>query len=312
MSSFTFTGSATSSGGSGATQTNYPINTYVTLDTLRDYLSLGSQNTTDDDKLVGFTRDTSRAIDKFCRRHFYPNRKVNYYNDPDGDTLRLEYDLISVVGLSHMNGASEIDSSVYWLQRGDDPNLKPYDRIVINSAISGSTFNFSTTPERSVHLEAFWGYNENGGWLFSGTCVTADVSSSVRTIQVGGSIGQDANNESPRFQPGHTLLIDNELMMIDGSNGISQINVRRNINAQGVAPASHASNVPIYKWDVDPEIQTYAKRLSAWMYMQSQSPYGNDRIMIPGYGDINIPGTWPKDIKSGLERFKKSPVKKVF
>lgn len=305
MASFTFTGSAVSG---GLSQINYPLNTYVPLDDLRSYFSLASGNTTDDSQMLDLIYRSSRSVDKFTRRHFFPKLETRYYDIPPGDELRLDRDFLSFSGLSHMNGAQEIDSSVYWGARGDDWNVRPFDRIVLDDT-SGSMFNYSGTPRRAVHVSGVTGYHETNGWVFSGTSLLGDLTTTNRLLFIGGSLGQDDEGFSPRFKPGQTVKIDNEFMNIEYGSGLSYIGVKRAIN--GTTMASHASDSAVYIWKPESDIQFYTKRLASWAYMQSQSPY-TERISVPGYGSIDVPGTWPKDIKSGLDRFVRRVIKVVY
>ncbi len=290
------------------TDINYPINTYIPLEDLRSYLTLASGNTADDETLKGFIKSSSRGIDKYTRRTFYPRVETRFYNTPSGETLRLDRDFLSVSGLSDMNGASEIDSNAYWLSRGEDWNLRPYDRIIIDDT-SGSTFNYSGTPQRSVHVNGITGYHESNGWVYSGTSLASSLTSTSRIVNVSGSNGQDAQGNTPRFKVGQTIKVDDEFMMIQQGSGLSFIDVQRTLN--GTTTASHASDIPVYVWSPESDIQFYTKRLASWQYMQSQSPY-TERISVPGMGSIDIPGSWPKDIRKGLDRFVRRVVKVVY
>lgn len=304
MSSFIFSGSALS----GIGPFNYPINTYVPLDDLRSYFNLGSQNTTDDETLKEIIYRCSRSVDKYTRRHFFPKHELRKYDAPKDETLRLDRDFVSVTGLSHLNGNAEIDSADYWLSRGEDWNLKPYDRIVLND--SGVTrFNFSGTRRQAVHVEGTTAYHESDGWVFSGTSLNGDLAHNNSLAFIGGSTGQDNDGFSPRFKAGQVIKIENEFAHIEFGSGLSYINLKRGIN--GTTLASHASNTAVYVWKPESDIQFYTKRLASWAYMQSQSPY-TERISIPGYGSIDVPGNWPKDIRDGLNRFKRAVIRVVY
>lgn len=305
MASFVFSGSAVSG---GLSQINYPLNTYVSLDEFRTYFNLASQNVSDDEAIKDIIYRCSRSVDKYCRRKFYPQIETRLYNLPDGDTLRLDRDFLSFSGLSHLNGAQEIDSAVYWGARGEDWNLRPYDRIVLNDT-SGSRFNYSGTPQRAVHVRGETGYHEGEGWVFSGASLSGDLTSTGTLLFVGGSMGQDDQGFSPRFKPGQIVKADNEFMHIEYGSGLSYIGVKRGIN--GTTMASHASNVGLHVWKPESDIQFYTKRLASWAYMQSQSPL-TDRIMVPGYAPIDVPGDWPRDIRNGLNRFKRAVIKAVY
>jgi hypothetical protein len=304
MSSFVFSGSALS----GIGPVNYPLNTYVPLEELRSYFSLGSQNTTDDETLKDIIYRSSRSVDRYTRRHFYPKVETRRYDIPKDDTLRLDRDFLSVSGLSHMNGTQAIDPSVYWLSRGEDWNLRPYDRIVLNDT-SGSRFNYTGTPRQAVHVQGVTGFHESGGWVYSGASLHGDLTCNNPLAFVGGSTGQDDEGFAPRFKAGQIIKLENEFAHIEYGSGLSYINIKRGIN--GTAMASHGSNTGIYVWKPESDIQFYTKRLASWAYMQSQSPY-TERISVPGYGSIDVPGNWPKDIREGLTRFKRTVIKVVY
>jgi hypothetical protein len=304
MTSFVFSGSALF----GPEPVNYPINTYVPLEDLRRYFSLGSQNTTDDETLKDIIYRCSRSVDRYTRRHFYPKRELRRYDLPKDDTLRLDRDFLEVTGLSHLNGASAIDPSVYWLSRGEDWNLKPYDRITLDDT-SGSRFNYIGTPKRAVHVEGITGFHEQGGWVYSGASLMGDLSEHNKIAFVGGSIGQDDEGFVPRFRAGQIVRMGNEFAHIEYGSGLSYIGLKRGLN--GTTMASHASNTGIFTWKTESDIQFYTKRLASWAYMQSQSPY-TERISVPGYGSIDVPGNWPKDIREGLHRFKRTVIKVVY
>lgn len=305
MASFIFTGSAVSG---GLSQTNYPLNTYVPLDDMRTYFTFASNNTSDDESLKGLLYQCSRSVDKYTRRFFFPKQETRYYDLPKGDEIRLDRDFLSVTGLSHMNGATEIDTAVYWLSRGEDWNLKPYDRLILDDT-SGSSFNYSSTPRRAIHLAGITGYHEGDGWLDSGTALFGDLTDTNRLLFVGGSMGQDADGFAPRFKAGHTIKVDNEFMSLEYGSGLSYIGVKRGIN--GTTMTSHASNTSVYVWKPESDIQFYTKRLTSWAYMQSQSPY-TERIAVPGFGSVEVVGSWPKDIREGLDRFVRRVVKVVY
>lgn len=278
-----------------------PRNTYSTLTRLRADLSLASQNTADDNALKRFLYSASRAIDKKTRRQFYPQRGTTYHNLPDSTyTLRVDFDLLEVKGLSDMNGASTINSGVYWLKCGDDWNKTPYDRVEINES-SGSTFNYSGTPQRAVHLDAIRGYHEDysNAWVNTGASTTAALTATAKTLTISGSAGEDIWGLAPRVDVHQIIKIDDEFMHIVDGNGASIITVLRGIN--GTTAATHASAATVYRFDFEPDVEYSARRLAAFQYHKNLSPFTN-RVASLQLGIIETPEAWPEEVADRLSR----------
>lgn len=289
-----------------------PQNIYAPLTELRSYLSLASADTSDDDQLLQYLYRASRAVDKYTHRKFYPEqRPTQYFDDPCNGEIRVRDDLLEVLGLSAVNGASEVDSSVYWLRCGDDWNMTPYDRIVLDDS-SGSLFNYSGTPQRSVHLSGYYGYHErydknDGGWIDSGLTLSSSMASAItvasltNTSDITNTIG-----EQPAIVSEQLWRIGNEMMHVTGSSSnASQISVRRGVN--GTMAASHAASTAVQTWQVEPEIGFVTTRLAAWQYQQAMAPFTHKVRMI-GMGTLELPETWPPDVEDKLKRFKRERI----
>lgn len=290
-----------------------PQNIYAPLIEIRSYLSLASGNTTDDEQLLKYLYRASRTIDKYTHRRFYPEqRPTQYFDLPKGNyELRTRGELLEVIGLSAVNGASAVDSSVYWLRCGDDWNMTPYDRIVLDDS-SGSLFNYAGTPQRAIHLDAFWGYHEhydraNEGWVNSGLTLSASMSTGVTVASLSGS--SDITNvigEQPALFGEQLLRINNEFLHITGASGAtSLISVLRGVN--GTTTASHASGVALQTWQPEPDISFSTTRLAAWQYQQAMAPFTHKVRMI-GMGTLELPETWPPDVLDKLERYRKQRI----
>lgn len=285
------------------------MNEYTTLNDARGYLSLASQNTSDDTQILEFIRSATREIKRACGRDFVPIARLQYYDIPDDDELEVNGDLLESLGLSHLNGASEVDSSVYWLRTGEDWNIWPKDRIVLDDT-SGSSFNYSGTPRRAVHLLGLWGYREDydtDGWVDSMTTLASSAGSIITALSlIGSSGGSNALGNTPRLQPQMLIRLGSgasqEIAYILSVTGSSLINVIRGAN--GTTAASHAASIGIHTWSVEPDIEYCAKRLTAWQYHQARSPFTGE-LRALGMGVIEMPSTWPMDVKQRLQHYRK-------
>ncbi len=283
-----------------------PKNIYSTLTKVRTYLSLASQNTDNDDVLKEFLRSSSRAIDRYCDRFFYPQSSQLKFDLPeDGRTLRFEdFDVLEIRGLSDMNGASEIDNSVYWGKTGVTWNFSPYDRLIIDDS-SGSIFKYIRTPIRSIHMDAIIGFHDdyNNAWINSGASLTQPIDNQSHTIYLSGSLGEDTQGNKPRVEEGYILKVDEEFMLASSGLSSSQIRIIRGIN--GTTASAHSTSATIYIWRSVDEIEYATRRLAAYQFQQSIAPYTGRQITL-GFGAvIETPEEWPIDIQNKLDRYKK-------
>src|SRR3990167_7669935 len=280
---------------------------YANLEDLRQYMTLASENSADDAKLLGFLGRASRSIDRFCRRPFYPERDTKKYDYKDSQRIRFRHDLLELDTLYTNNGASTLASGVLLLMTGDDYNFPPYDRVVIRSD-SGSTLNYTNTDQQSQHVVGFWGYHENWdeAWVDTGTSLgTSYVSGTSQLAVSGGSTGfSDINWEAPRFAAGDALKVGDEMFFVAGGNG-SIVNVVPHFN--GTSANHHASLVPVYRYEPEPDIQWATIRLAAWLNGQGMSPYENKMAFVQ-FGQLNIPQGLATDVKQRLERFVKTMI----
>ena len=282
-----------------------PRNLYSTLPKLRKYLTLASADTGDDDQLRDFLFTASRAIDRYTFRRFYPFLRTSRFDLPDGDTIRIDEDMLEVNGLSHLNGASEVDSSVYWLKSGDDWNKTPYDRIILDQDRTGSRLNFIATPRRAIVASLVLGYHSDydNAWIVSGASLTDSITSTASQIGVSGSLGTDAYGNAPRFEEGQIWRIGTEYVIPSSGVTASAMDVTRGLN--GTVAASHAASTAIFIFDIEKDIEFATRRLAAMEYHQSHAPYTGRTIAINFGAVIESQDEWPQDVKGRIDRFKK-------
>lgn len=285
------------------------MNEYASLSDLRTFMSLASAEVSDDEELRKILTRASRQIDRYCRRYFYPKRHTGTstlkYDLPQGGILRFdEEDVLEIKGLSHINGASEIDSSVYWLKCGDNWNITPYDRLELDES-SGSIFNFTGTPQRAVHVDAITGYRENYGdsWINSGGSLTDALGAAITTASVSASQSPNLEGIWPRFYENQVWKVDNEFMYVQDTINASSVRLIRGIN--GTTAAAHAASATIYTWQPEYDIEEATIELSAFAYQKAKSPFSN-RISVLQLGVIEQPDAWPERTKDKLERYRKS------
>ena len=296
--------------------TNILSGDYATLSQLRTYMSLASAEVSDDNELRKILTRSSRSIDRYCRRHFYPRRyggndALKYDLPKDNQVLNIgNIDLLEVMGLSSLNGASEIDSSAYWLKSGDDWNMSPYDRIVIDDS-SGSLFNSGATNQRAIRVDAIAGYREdyNFAWIDSAASLTSALGTATTLASISGSAGTNANGVFPRFSSGQLWRLGAgstaEYAYVKDTIDASGVRLIRAVN--GTSATVHASATKIYVWQPEHDIEDATIELSAFSYQKAKSPFSN-RMSILQLGVIEHPESWPEKTIERLQRYKKDGI----
>lgn len=204
-----------------------------------------------------------------------------------------------------MNGASTIASPVMILQNGDNYNRPPWDKIVLRYN-TGSLFLFAGTDQRANEVTGFWGYHEDYGnaWVDTGASLGASYGASAGSLVLSGTSygfgASDANFEAPRIAPGDTLMIEGEMMLAVGGNGVSQVNLIPYQN--GTSANNHPTGAKIYRFSPEPDIQWATERLAAWLYGQAMTPY-ETKTANAGFGGITIPQSIATDVKDKIDRY---------
>ena len=292
------------------------MNEYGTLSQLRTFISLASQDTTDDAELKRFIIHASRRIDQHCKRKFYPQRKGGTttlkFNLPKNSQIleMRNIDLLAVKGLSDMNGASEIDSGAYWLKTGDRWDITPYDRIEMDFS-SGSTFSYSGTPQRAVHVDAVIGYHEeyDNAWLDSGGSLTDVLDSGITLASVSASGADNSIGLSPRFSQGQLWRLtsgsNEEFCYVQNTRNSSSVDLIRGIN--GTSAVDHTASTTIYVWQTEKNIEDSALEVAAFMYSKAKSPFTN-RVSVLQLGVVEQPEAWPEQSLERLSHYIKRPI----
>ena len=288
------------------------MNTYTSLHRVKEYLNLNttsaSANATDDPTLLNFINRASRSIDKYTRRRFYPRLETRFYDYIQSQKIFLDDDLLSLSTLKTQNGACTVASGVLFLQTGQNWNRPPYNKIVIKTD-SGSTFNYSGTTQRSNEVTGHWGYHEdyNNAWVDTGASLATAYTASAGSMNLAGAgsygVGaSDTLGEYPRISVGDLIKIGDQFLQVigGGTSGNGQVNVVPYAN--GTAGASAAAGASIAKFSFEPDVEWAARRLTAWLYGERDTPY-TTRTAFVQLGTLEIPQGMAVDIRQKLNRF---------
>jgi hypothetical protein len=115
-----------------------------------------------------------------------------------------------------------------------------------------------------------WGWHDRWAeaWRSSSDTVQNNpLSSGATTITVADADGTDAENESPRFQVGHLLKIENEYLRVLAVNTATNVlTVLRGVN--GTTAASHSQNTAISVYQPALDAMQLNLRWASWLYKE--------------------------------------------
>jgi hypothetical protein len=214
----------------------YTINT---LHSLRARLGLSASETADDTRLIYALGSAAAQIERATGRRFCPHRAALAHTITHPTQLLLDDDLLEIVSITNGDGSAVDLGSILAL-----PSNPPHSGLLL---IDGSSFVWDDTRELAVTVTGIWGWHDrwSSAWRSSADTVQNNpLSSGATAITVADADAADAETESPRFQVGHLLKIEDEYLRVLAVNTSTNVlAVQRGAN--GTTPASHAQNTPI-------------------------------------------------------------------
>lgn len=103
--------------------------------------------------IIALVVPVSRAIDKYCRRHFYTVTATRLYDWSNDPAIRLRHDLVSLTGITCNDGAV-IDITKLTLEPRIGP---PYSRIAWKEGVN-ARFTWTGSPTEALSITGVWGY----------------------------------------------------------------------------------------------------------------------------------------------------------
>ncbi len=242
--------------------------TLATLNQLRQRLNLSAG--AEDARLLAALKAASAQIERYAGRGFSPRRAmIDHTVDRQQPTeLLLDDDLLQLISLADAGGTINL-ADVLTLP-GDE---SPASVLVLTS---GRTFTWALTPLRAVRVTGIWGWHDRPSqlWRLSGDTVRDNpLSSSATTLTVTDANAADSEAESPRFQVGHLLKIEDEYVRVMAVNllaGDDTLTVQRGVN--GTTAASHAQGIAISTYQPPSDVVNLVLSWAAWLYQQPDFP----------------------------------------
>lgn len=296
---------------------------YATLYQARQYLGLSATETGDDTKLETFAQQSSRSIERYCRRRFdvrYETRLLDYpiaarsafgvysaemfvaqmnaAGDLGQGRLKVDDDLLSVSEL--LNGEeTEVVASDYVLEPA---NVYPKHSIRLKSG-SGLYWlpDSDGNREQVISVTGLWGYHDrySDAWVNSLDTVQNNPLTAIATsLTVSDGDGLAGDGAANRFQAGQLIQIESEFLEVSYVSSNTLTVVR---GANGSTAAAHAQGTAISIYRPMPDVVLAATRLIAWRYRQKDANSFN-RETILETGVYIAPTAMPPDVVSLLPR----------
>lgn len=270
-------------------------NTYVGIDDLKS--RMGISGTTNDTTLWMTLHAASRAVDRFCNRHFFSLEAVRLFDIDDPSGLSIP-DLAKVTEVLEDSDGDRVfettraasEYALYPLNSSPETSLgRPFTEI--RSDLGVGVDDFSIGRSR-LSIEGSWGYRFHVGE--SGSAVTSGggISSLVTVVPV------DAVVE---IQAGMTILVGDEQMFVRYVNG-TNLTVRRAMN--GSAAATHADSTAISFIEFPAEV-IEATSLLAARYWKSKDATSAGFAGATGFGQVRVRAGFDVEVEQLLAGVRK-------
>lgn len=286
-------------------------NAYASLSEIRNGAPGAMQERTVnfDPFLLGLAEATSRLIDEYCERTFYPRQRTLYL-DGSGDCEQVVPDLLSLTlaEYSDDNGQtySTLPASNYYLLAGDEYEpVTSYDRLRIN--VNGLTLSYFPRGQRSLRLTGVWAYAEerDSAWLLSGDTVqnaplaAADVSLTLNDVDA-----KDAYGVERRVPQGMLVRVDSEF--IETTQAVdpqaNTIGLVRGRN--GTTAAAHNQNTAVYVWQPPALIKRATVVQVVRHFMRSLQGFGDARA-TPEIGELFFIKQLDPEVRAMIDPYRK-------
>lgn len=240
--------------------------TLSTLHQLRQRLGLAAGDTADDARLLEALQMATAQIERAAERRFCPRRAAVKHSVIHNRELLLDDDLLELVALTNGDG-SAIPTANALLLPPDGP-------ASVLRLVGGSAFAWTETPVNAITVTAIWGWHDRWGEAWRGSADTVrdnPLAPGATSLTVADAGGADSAGESPRFQVGHLLKIEDEYLRVLAVNTVTNVlTVQRGAN--GTTAASHALNTPISVYQPPADVAALALRRAAWLYKEPDNP----------------------------------------
>ncbi|MEQ8673185.1 MAG: hypothetical protein RLP44_20160 [Aggregatilineales bacterium] len=235
--------------------------TIATVDALRARLNLDAG--VDDTRLRTVLEVATVILERLTARRFQPRlATLTHSVDPlNVLELILDDDLLNLTALTNGDGSALDTDDVLLLPDDDSP-------AGVLKLVNGQVFVWQNSTLNAVSVGGVWGWHDRPSsmWRDSGDTVQdAPLNASATSLTVTDSAASDTSGESPRFQVGQLLNIEDEFLRVIGVTETTLTVIR---GVQGSIPASHAQTTVIFTYQPPQDVKHLCVRLAAWLYKE--------------------------------------------
>lgn len=238
----------------------------ASLGYLRRHLGLATADTAEDARLMEALRVASAQIERAAGRRFLPRYDTIIHRGVgSGSELLLEDDLLELLAVEDAAGEIPLSEVTALPEQG------------AASLLRLKNGRFFTAGESGVKVTGVWGWHDdwNHAWLSSGDGVMDNpLSPTTNEITVEDADGEDGLLETPRFQPGQLLLLDQEYVQVVSVNSVTnKLRVQRGV--AGTPYISHERYAPLFVYQPPRDVRDLTVRWASLLYKQG-SPVSDD------------------------------------
>lgn len=211
---------------------------------------LGLSGTTRDVVLTRFAEAASRALDGYCRRHFFVKQQTRTITPSGTSITLLDADLLAVTSLVVDSEADGTFDGETWTE-GTDYVLSPYNswpKLKIETLPQGS-YSFAEDVRYNLRIAGNWGYGDGeSATPWAATSITATVATATGvTLTL---------SLADILEVTQTILVNTEQMYITALSGTAATVVRGVNGTTAAIQAAKAVSVAKYPPDI--------ARFAAW------------------------------------------------
>ncbi len=265
---------------------------YCDLSELKDRIAI--TDTPDDAKLLHLLQSVSRAIDSYCRRHFYVATQTRYY-DGDAGTVYVtdqytertsEYlarlnvhDLLTVSSITmDSNGDATYEDSL----DSDDYILYPYDaypKTRIDMDLRRGSYGSWAKGQQAIQIVGTWGYGDgqNASPVLDSGCTGTAASTTATTVTL---------SDQSVLEIGQNVLLGTERMYVRTLTDATTDSgtVYRGING---STAATQANVAVYVYQYPEEVREATLIGAAKLWKRKDSAFAT-MSGTPALGQIEV------------------------
>ncbi len=241
---------------------------YATLNQLRDRLNLAA-DTARDARLLGALRQATAQIDRYTARRFAPVIQTRRYRWQAAGCLRLDIDLLALLGLTNGDGRTIDPADVTLAPSGDGP----YSALLVDPQTVAFVNGYPL--DQAIAVRGVWGWHDAwaAAWRSSGDTLQATIDADDALLSVADAAGADGLGLTPRFQVGQLIRLGEEYAHVVGVDpDADTLSVVRGV--RGTAAASHALGTAIEVYAPPEDVQALCLRWATWLYQQADAAIG--------------------------------------